>query len=81
MHVRQASDCGPACGAAERFGPRVVSVRNLAAEEVREHAQRLRDTDGREKRKIKSVKVSKHPSVQGWWRPNAAAGDMAIKHV
>ncbi|XP_019185752.1 PREDICTED: 54S ribosomal protein L51, mitochondrial-like isoform X2 [Ipomoea nil] len=45
---------------------RVVSVKNLAPEEILLQATRLRNSLGR-KVKLKTRHVTKHPSVQGTW--------------
>uniref|UniRef100_A0A2P2JVX9 Large ribosomal subunit protein mL43 n=1 Tax=Rhizophora mucronata TaxID=61149 RepID=A0A2P2JVX9_RHIMU len=46
---------------------RVVCVKNMAPEDIFQHATRLRNALGRKVIKLKTRHVTKHPSVQGTW--------------
>nr|GMC57279.1 54S ribosomal protein L51, mitochondrial-like [Ipomoea batatas] len=46
---------------------RVVSVKNLAPDGILSQATRLRNSLGRKVVKLRTIHVTKHPSVQGTW--------------
>lgn len=46
---------------------RVVGVKNQSADEVLEHATRLRNSTGRKVLKLRHRHVTKQPSIQGTW--------------